>query len=91
MQLRQDDAAKTMYNLVGFQTHLTFPEQKRILRLIPGLERCEIARYGVMHRNTFINAPQLLNCYYQSLTRPDLFLPVRLPVWKGIWKVRRRD
>ncbi|HOH18562.1 MAG TPA: methylenetetrahydrofolate--tRNA-(uracil(54)-C(5))-methyltransferase (FADH(2)-oxidizing) TrmFO, partial [Bacilli bacterium] len=65
VQLRQDDAAKTMYNLVGFQTHLTFPEQKRILRLIPGLERCEIARYGVMHRNTFINAPQLLNCYYQ--------------------------
>ncbi len=73
VQLRQDDAAKTMYNLVGFQTHLTFPEQKRILRLIPGLEHCEIARYGVMHRNTFINSPHILNQYYQSKKRADLF------------------
>lgn len=73
VQLRQDDAAKTMYNLVGFQTHLKWPEQKRILQLIPGLENCEIVRYGVMHRNTFINSPTLLNKYYQTHKRKDLF------------------
>lgn len=73
VQLRQDDAAKTMYNLVGFQTHLKWGEQKRILRLIPGLEKCEIIRYGVMHRNTYINSPQILNQYYQTKTRADLF------------------
>ncbi|MDD4000138.1 MAG: methylenetetrahydrofolate--tRNA-(uracil(54)-C(5))-methyltransferase (FADH(2)-oxidizing) TrmFO [Bacilli bacterium] len=74
VQLRQDDAAKTMYNLVGFQTHLKFSEQKRILRLIPGLENCEIVRYGVMHRNTFINSPKILNKYYQTKKRDDLFI-----------------
>lgn len=73
VQLRQDDAAKTMYNIVGFQTHLKFPEQKRVLRLIPGLENCEIVRYGVMHRNTYINSPKVLNKYYQTKKRPDLF------------------
>ncbi|HEY8395891.1 MAG TPA: methylenetetrahydrofolate--tRNA-(uracil(54)-C(5))-methyltransferase (FADH(2)-oxidizing) TrmFO [Bacilli bacterium] len=73
VQLRQDDSAKTMYNIVGFQTHLKFPEQKRILRMIPGLENCEIVRYGVMHRNTYINSPKLLNKYYQTKKREDLF------------------
>ena len=73
VQLRQDDASKTMYNIVGFQTHLKFPEQKRILRMIPGLESCEIVRYGVMHRNTFINSPKILNKFYQTKTRNDLF------------------
>lgn len=73
VQLRQDDAAKTMYNIVGFQTHLKFSEQKRVLRLIPGLENCEIVRYGVMHRNTYINAPKVLNKYYQTKKRNDLF------------------
>jgi methylenetetrahydrofolate--tRNA-(uracil-5-)-methyltransferase len=73
VQLRQDDAANTMYNIVGFQTHLKFSEQKRILRMIPGLENCEIVRYGVMHRNTFINAPKILNRYYQTQKREDLF------------------
>jgi len=73
VQLRQDDAAKTMYNLVGFQTHLKFGEQKRVLQLIPGLENCEIARYGVMHRNTYINSPMVLNHFYQTKKRPDLF------------------
>jgi methylenetetrahydrofolate--tRNA-(uracil-5-)-methyltransferase len=62
-----------MYNIVGFQTRLKFSEQKRIIRLIPGLENAEIARYGVMHRNTFINSPFLLNSYYQTLARADLF------------------
>ena len=73
VQLRQDDAAKTMYNIVGFQTHLLWPEQKRVFRLIPGLEKAEIVRYGVMHRNTYIQGPKVLNEYYQTLSRPDLF------------------
>ena len=73
VQLRQDDAAKTMYNIVGFQTHLLWPEQKRVFRLIPGLENAEIVRYGVMHRNTYIQGPKVLNKYYQTLKRKDLF------------------
>ncbi|MCB2618784.1 FAD-dependent oxidoreductase, partial [Listeria monocytogenes] len=54
LQLRQDDAAGTLYNMVGFQTHLKWGEQKRVFGMIPGLENAEIVRYGVMHRNTFI-------------------------------------
>ncbi len=61
VQLRAEDKHKQSYNLVGFQTNLTFPEQKRVFRLIPGLENAEFARFGVMHRNTFINAPKLLD------------------------------
>lgn len=60
VQLRQDNLAGTLYNMVGFQTNLKWPEQRRVWRLIPGLEQAEFARYGVMHRNTFINSPQLL-------------------------------
>lgn len=60
VQLRQDNQAGTLYNLVGFQTHLKWPEQKRVFSLIPGLEQAEFVRYGVMHRNTFINSPRLL-------------------------------
>jgi methylenetetrahydrofolate--tRNA-(uracil-5-)-methyltransferase len=73
VQLRQDDAAGTMYNMVGFQTHLKFGEQLRIIRMIPGLQNAEIVRYGVMHRNTFINSPTILNKYYQTRKRQDLF------------------
>lgn len=73
VQLRQDDAAGTMYNMVGFQTHLKFGEQKRIIQMIPGLENAEIVRYGVMHRNTFINSPTVLNKFYQTKARTDLF------------------
>jgi len=73
VQLRQDDAIGSLYNIVGFQTNLKFPEQKRILRLIPGLENVEIVRYGVMHRNTFINSPKCINNTYQSRVREDLF------------------
>ncbi len=61
IQLRQDDAKNTLYNIVGFQTHLKFGEQKRVFSLIPGLENCEIVRYGVMHRNTFLCSPKLLD------------------------------
>ena len=61
VQLRRDDARDTLYNIVGFQTHLKFGEQKRVFSLIPGLENCEIVRYGVMHRNTYICSPKLLD------------------------------
>ncbi|MEG0403109.1 MAG: methylenetetrahydrofolate--tRNA-(uracil(54)-C(5))-methyltransferase (FADH(2)-oxidizing) TrmFO [Anaerorhabdus sp.] len=73
VQLRQDNAVASLYNVVGFQTHLTWPEQKRILQLIPGLENCQIVRYGVMHRNSFINSPLCLEPTYQSKKRKDLF------------------
>lgn len=73
VQLRQDNAAGTLYNMVGFQTHLKWGEQKRVFSLIPGLERAEIVRYGVMHRNTFINSPLLLEPTYQLKARPSLF------------------
>lgn len=73
VQLRQDDAKKTLYNIVGFQTHLKWGEQKRIIQMIPGLENCEIVRYGVMHRNTYIQGPKVLNKYYQVKEREDLF------------------
>ncbi|KGI85126.1 MULTISPECIES: FADH(2)-oxidizing methylenetetrahydrofolate--tRNA-(uracil(54)-C(5))-methyltransferase TrmFO [Exiguobacterium] len=73
VQLRQDNSAGTLFNLVGFQTHLKWGEQKRIIQLIPGLENAEIVRYGVMHRNTFINSPSLLKPTYQARTRDTLF------------------
>lgn len=73
VQLRQDDAAGTLYNIVGFQTHLKWGDQKEVLKLIPGLENVEIVRYGVMHRNTFINSPSLLKPTYQFKKRNDLF------------------
>ena len=64
MQLRAENAQKTLYNLVGFQTNLRFPEQKRVFSMIPGLENAEFVRYGVMHRNTFLNSPKLLDASY---------------------------
>jgi methylenetetrahydrofolate--tRNA-(uracil-5-)-methyltransferase len=73
VQLRQDDAAGTLYNIVGFQTHLKWGPQKEVLSLIPGLENAEIVRYGVMHRNTFINSPRLLRSTYQYKDRDNLF------------------
>ncbi len=73
IQLRQDDAAGTLYNIVGFQTHLKWGAQKEVIRLIPGLENAEIVRYGVMHRNTFINSPKVLEPTYQLKAKPTLF------------------
>ena len=73
VQLRQDNIAKSLYNIVGFQTHLTFGEQKRIIQMIPGLENANILRYGVMHRNSFINSPKVLKATYQTNKREDLF------------------
>lgn len=73
VQLRQDDKEAELYNLVGFQTNLKWGEQKRLLNSIPGLENCEIVRYGVMHANTFINSPKILNKTLQTKNNPDLF------------------
>jgi methylenetetrahydrofolate--tRNA-(uracil-5-)-methyltransferase len=73
VQLRQDNATGTLYNMVGFQTHLKWGEQKRVFSLIPGLEHAEIVRYGVMHRNTFINSPKSLLPTYQFNGRSTLF------------------
>lgn len=73
VQLRQDNMQGTLYNIVGFQTHLTFGEQKRIIQMIPGLEQASIVRYGVMHRNTFINSPKLLTRNYQLRTNPNIY------------------
>lgn len=73
VQLRQDNAEASLYNIVGFQTHLTWGEQKRIIQMIPGLENAEIVRYGVMHRNTYINSPVSLEEGYRFKGREDLF------------------
>ena len=73
VQLRQDNAEGTLYNIVGFQTHLKWGEQKRVLQMVPGLEHAEFVRYGVMHRNTYINSPVCLRETYQFKDRDDLF------------------
>jgi methylenetetrahydrofolate--tRNA-(uracil-5-)-methyltransferase len=73
VQLRQDNKAKSLYNLVGFQTHLKWGEQKKLLALIPGLEKAEIVRYGVMHRNTYINSTRVLNNGFQLRTNKTIF------------------
>ena len=72
VQLRRDNAAGTVYNLVGFQTHLRFPEQRRVFSMIPALHDAEFLRYGVMHRNTFLNSPRLLDRYYRLKSRPEI-------------------
>ena len=74
VQLRQDDREARLYNIVGFQTKMTYPEQRRVLRMIPGLERAEFVRLGSLHRNTFIDSPRLLNPALNLQTRPDIFV-----------------
>lgn len=83
VQLRQDNVAASLYNIVGFQTHLTFGEQQRIIRLIPGLENANIVRYGVMHLNSFVNAPQVINRYYQMKQYPNYFIAGQLSGVEG--------
>lgn len=73
VQLRKENQAGTLFNLVGFQTHLKWGEQKRVFSLIPGLEKAEFVRYGVMHRNTFLNAPKVLKADFSLRIKPDLF------------------
>jgi methylenetetrahydrofolate--tRNA-(uracil-5-)-methyltransferase len=78
VQLRQDDRQATLYNMVGFQTKMTYPEQRRVLRMIPGLEKAEFVRLGSLHRNTFINSPRVLLPTLQLRSRPDTFLAGQL-------------
>lgn len=72
VQLRRDNKEGSVYNLVGFQTHLRFPEQKRVFSMIPALHGAEFLRYGVMHRNTFLNSPRLLDRYYRLKADPRI-------------------
>ena len=83
VQLRQDNVAASMYNIVGFQTHLTWPEQRRVFSLIPGLENLKITRYGVMHRNSYLSSPIVLKETYQSKKRDDLFFAGQLTGVEG--------
>lgn len=73
VQLRRENAEGTMYNLVGFQTHLTFGEQRRVFRMIPGLENAEFLRYGIMHRNTYLNSPGMLDRSYKMISRNNVY------------------
>lgn len=73
VQLRQDNAAASMYNIVGFQTHLKYGEQKRVFSMIPGLENARFVRYGKMHRNTYMASPEVLTASYEAKTQPGLF------------------
>lgn len=82
VQLRQDDLEGRLYNLVGFQTSLKWGEQKRVFSLIPALAEAEFVRFGVMHRNTFINAPKALKPTFQTKTRDDLLWQARSPAWR---------
>lgn len=72
VQLRRDNAEGSVYNLVGFQTHLRQPEQRRVFRMIPALHKAEFLRYGVMHRNTFLDSPKLLDCWYRARKNPEI-------------------
>ena len=83
VQLRQDNSAKTLYNLVGFQTNLKWGSQKELIHSIPGLENANIMRYGVMHRNTFINSPAILNATLQTRKRPNLFFAGQITGTEG--------
>ncbi|MEG0797360.1 MAG: methylenetetrahydrofolate--tRNA-(uracil(54)-C(5))-methyltransferase (FADH(2)-oxidizing) TrmFO [Acidaminococcaceae bacterium] len=83
VQLRQDNAAATLYNIVGFQTHLKWPEQKRVFGLIPGLENAEFVRYGVMHKNSYINSPHLLDGHFCLQANPRFYFAGQLTGVEG--------
>ena len=83
VQLRQDNSSASLYNIVGFQTHMKFPSQQKVVRLIPGLENANIVRYGVMHRNSFINSPLVLHNTYQSKINPNIFFAGQLTGVEG--------
>jgi len=83
VQLRRDNSAGTMYNIVGFQTNLAFSEQKRVFSMIPALRGCEFLRYGVMHRNTFINSPELLSCSYNLKSDANIYFAGQLTGTEG--------
>ena len=83
LQLRQDNVIGSLYNLVGFQTNLTYAEQRRVFRLIPGLENAEFVRYGLMHRNTFVNAPRVLNLDKSLKVNNDIYIAGQLSGVEG--------
>ena len=83
VQLRQDNREATLYNLVGFQTHLTWGEQKKVFKMIPGLEQAEFVRFGVMHRNTYINSPKILLPTFQLKSSPKIFFAGQIPGVEG--------
>lgn len=83
VQLRRENVAGDMFNIVGFQTNLTFPEQKRVFSLIPALKNAEFMRYGVMHRNSFINAPKVLNGYFRLKDNSPTFIAGQLSGVEG--------
>lgn len=83
VQLRRETKNNDLFNMVGFQTNLTYSEQKRVFQMIPGLENAEFYRYGVMHRNTFINAPKNINKYYQLKKYPNIFIAGQLSGVEG--------
>ncbi len=83
VQLRQDDASASLYNIVGFQTHMKWGEQKKVIQLIPGLENAEIVRYGVMHRNSYINSPKVLKDSYQAVKNDRIFFAGQLTGVEG--------
>lgn len=103
VQLRRENSAGTMFNLVGFQTNLKFPEQKRVFRMIPGLQNAEFVRYGVMHRNSFLDSPRLLNSDFSLMSNPYLYFAGQITgvegymesaasgIMAGINAVRRAD
>lgn len=103
VQLRRENSAGTMFNLVGFQTNLKFPEQKRVFRMIPGLQNAEFVRYGVMHRNSFLDSPRLLNSDFSLRSNPYLYFTGQITgvegymesaasgIMAGINAVRRAD
>ena len=88
LQLRTENREKTLFNLVGFQTNLKFGEQKRVFGMIPGLAHAEFVRYGVMHRNTFLNSQRCWTATSPSAGGPGCTLPGRSPGWRGIWSPR---
>lgn len=83
VQLRSENSENTMYNMVGFQTHLKFPEQKRVFSMIPGLENAVFMRYGVMHRNTYIDSPRLLDSAYSLKTNKTVYIAGQLSGVEG--------
>lgn len=83
VQLRKENTVASMYNIVGFQTNLTFSEQKRVFSLVPGLENAEFVRYGVMHRNTFLNSPKVLNTTLNLKQHPNIFVAGQLTGFEG--------
>jgi len=87
VQLRRRICAPRSFNLVGFQNHMKFGDQARVLRMIPGLETAEFLRFGQIHRNTYINAPALVSATLQLRAAPRVFFRGRFPAWKVTWKL----